>query len=197
MSLALLQRLGDSVVRSVTALGSFSVFTLQVAKTSRRLPFRIRRCLDELYNVGVLSLAIVCVSGTAVGMVLVDTDGRFTSVNQSFCEMVGYSEQELLGRSYRDLTHPDDLALSTERFREVLEQERASFSMEKRCLRKDGSVLWAHTSVAAVLDVAGRPISCVIEAQDILIRAAEHLMVSTDLDNPFTRTNISAEDLET
>jgi phospholipid/cholesterol/gamma-HCH transport system permease protein len=70
VSLALLQRLGDSVVRSVTALGSFSVFTIQVARTSRRLPFRIRRCLDELYNVGVLSLAIVCVSGTAVGMVL-------------------------------------------------------------------------------------------------------------------------------
>jgi PAS domain S-box-containing protein len=107
---------------------------------------------------------------TAVGMVLVDPEGRFTSVNQSFCEMVGYSEEELLGRSFRDLTHPDDLASSEERMRKVLSREKTSLTMEKRCLRKDGSVLWAHTSVAAVLGEDGWPISCVIEAQDVTDR---------------------------
>ncbi len=70
MKLTRVQSLGAAVVRIVLGLGRFAVFSLQVASISRRLPHRWRRLLDELYNIGVLSLAIVCISGGAVGMVL-------------------------------------------------------------------------------------------------------------------------------
>jgi len=65
-----IQKLGGWVVRTVVELGRFTVFSLQVVSISRRLPQRLRRLMDELYNIGVLSLGIVCVSGAAVGMVL-------------------------------------------------------------------------------------------------------------------------------
>ena len=64
------QRLGRFLVRTVVTLGRFSVFSLQVASTSRHLPRRVRRLMDELYQIGVRSLAIVCVSGIFVGMML-------------------------------------------------------------------------------------------------------------------------------
>ncbi|MHC4969500.1 MAG: PAS domain-containing protein, partial [Planctomycetota bacterium] len=127
---------------------------------------------------------------TAVGMLLVDADGRFLSVNQSFCEMVGYSEQELLGRSYRDLTHPEDIAESARRIRDVLDGQQSSFSMEKRYLHKDGGVLWALTSVAAVRDAEGRPLYRVVETQDITERkrAEEALRDSETLLRQLTET---------
>jgi phospholipid/cholesterol/gamma-HCH transport system permease protein len=65
-----LQRLGGIAVRFVLDLGRLTVFSTRVANTLRLPPFRGRRMLDELYNVGVLSLAIIGVSGVAVGMVL-------------------------------------------------------------------------------------------------------------------------------
>lgn len=70
MSLVLVERTGATARNFVLHLGRISVFTGRIANRARRKPFRIRRWLDELYNVGVLSLAIICVSGAAVGMVL-------------------------------------------------------------------------------------------------------------------------------
>ncbi|MHC4100534.1 MAG: PAS domain-containing protein [Planctomycetota bacterium] len=107
---------------------------------------------------------------TAVGMMLADASGRFTSVNQSCCEMLGYTEQELCSKTFRDITHPDDLAESTRNVRKMLDGEQASFSLEKRYLRKNGSVVWALTSVAAVRDAEGGPLSLVAETQDITER---------------------------
>ncbi|MHC4787076.1 MAG: PAS domain-containing protein, partial [Planctomycetota bacterium] len=107
---------------------------------------------------------------TAVGMMLADVNGRFTSVNRSCCEMLGYTEQEFFSKTFRDITHPDDLAESTRHVREILDGERGSFSLEKRYVHKDGSVLWALTSVAAVRDSEGRPLYLVIETQDITER---------------------------
>ncbi|MHC4142669.1 MAG: PAS domain S-box protein, partial [Planctomycetota bacterium] len=107
---------------------------------------------------------------TAVGMMLADVNGRFTSVNRSCCEMLGYTEQEFCRKTFRDITHPDDLVESTRHVREMLDGERGSFSLEKRYLRKDGSVVWALTSVAAVRDVEGRPLYMVAETQDITER---------------------------
>lgn len=70
MSLRPLERLGAGALRLTLRLGHFSVFALQVVATYRRRPLRLRRHLDALYDVGVLSLVIVGLSGTAVGLVL-------------------------------------------------------------------------------------------------------------------------------
>jgi len=70
MKVTPIQNLGQRATRWVLELGRFTLFTLQVLRISTRLPHRLRRLMDELYGVGVLSLAIVCISGIAVGMVL-------------------------------------------------------------------------------------------------------------------------------
>jgi PAS domain S-box-containing protein len=106
----------------------------------------------------------------AVGMVLSDRDGRFLWVNRALCAMLGHSEQDLIGRTFRDITHPEDLAESIEQIHRVRSGEIRSFALEKRYLHKEGHVIWSLTSVAAVLDSEGRAAYVVAETQDITAR---------------------------
>ena len=107
---------------------------------------------------------------TRIGMALATLDGRFTRVNRAFCEMMGYSAQEMTTRSFREITHPDDLAESIAHVQKVGEGGESYFTVEKRYVRRDGGVVWAITSVAPVLDADGRPQYLVAETQDITER---------------------------
>jgi len=107
---------------------------------------------------------------TRVGMALATLDGQFTRVNHAFAEMMGYTTQELSTFSFKEITHPDDLAESMSRMQKVREGQLSHFTMEKRYVRRDGGVVWAITSVAAVLDAAGQPQYLVAETQDITER---------------------------
>ncbi len=82
------QRLGRFVVRTVLTLGRFFVFSVQVISISRHLPRRARRVMDELYQIGVRSLAIVCVSGLFVGMML-GLQGYSTLIRFGAAESLG------------------------------------------------------------------------------------------------------------
>ena len=104
---------------------------------------------------------------TRVGMALATLDGRLKRVNRAFCETMGYSEQELCTMTYKEITHPDDLTESMDRIRQLRDGTSPHFTIEKRYVRRDGGVVWAITSVATVLDAAGRPKSLVAETQDI------------------------------
>ena len=107
---------------------------------------------------------------TAVGMALLDLKGRYSRVNQAYCQMLGYREDELQGRTVRDVTHPDDVARSVDHVRRLLAGELPAFTIEKRYLHKSGSVVWSLTSVAAVPDDDGNPLYLVTETQDITER---------------------------
>ena len=85
----------------------------------------------------------------AIGISHVDLSGRFVHVNKRLCEMLGYAREELLGKSVAEISHPDD-RLNTENNRVRLAAgEIDSFKAEKRYLRKDGTSLWVHRTVAA------------------------------------------------
>src|SRR3954447_22459959 len=84
-----------------------------------------------------------------VGMVLLGLDGRYLQVNPSFCEMLGRTEDELLGHSYVEATHPDDLAECETRLRELASGEVPAYRREKRFLRPDGDVV--HVVLHATL----------------------------------------------
>ena len=92
-----------------------------------------------------------------IPVVICEPDGRFVSVNRAMCEMLGYSEEELLAKTLMDISHPDDLARNLARREQLLRQERQGFAMEKRYLRKDGEVIWAHMLVSLITDSDGRP----------------------------------------
>ena len=91
-----------------------------------------------------------------VGMVIGEGDGVLTKVNRAVCRMTGYSDEELVGRHVRDLTYPEDRELSGPFVKRLLAGEIASFTLEKRYLRKDGQPFWAQATTAAVHGPDGR-----------------------------------------
>jgi len=103
----------------------------------------------------------------AVGMAVADIDGRYVKVNRAMCEFVGYSESELLGMSYHDITFSDDLEVNVQGRQRLLAGEAQTFRMEKRYVRKDGRVVWAVMVVSQVLDKAGSVIYTVGQMLDI------------------------------
>jgi PAS domain S-box-containing protein len=92
--------------------------------------------------------------------------GRFLRVNAAMCKFVGYSEEELLGRSVYDITHPDDIALDHELCHR-LDAGESDFDVEKRYVRKDGTAVWARTTVNVIRDASGRPLRHMAVIQDI------------------------------
>lgn len=105
--------------------------------------------------------------GAPVGIALIDHDGRYLSVNPVRASMLGYSEEELLGRTYWEVTHPDDLEYD----RRVNEEARAAgltnYQLEKRFIRKDGSVQWTRITVAAVTIGSRQPAYYISLSEDI------------------------------
>lgn len=86
----------------------------------------------------------------AVGMAHVDLDGRWLRVNQKFCEIVGYTQEELHHLTFQDITYPDDLAADLAQAEQVMKGELEQYSMEKRYIRKDRNVVWVKLTVSAV-----------------------------------------------
>ena len=84
---------------------------------------------------------------SGVGMALGDADGRYIEVNPSMNRMLGYEDDELRGRSFREITHPDDVEADEALSAELLAGLRDSYSLDKRYLRKDGSVAWGRLAV--------------------------------------------------
>lgn len=89
------------------------------------------------------------------GIAIVSTKGRYTMVNPAQCRILGYSETELIGKSFRDFTHSDDADLNEEMALEMIQGRMDHFTLEKRYVRKDGQTIWVVLSVSAVRDENG------------------------------------------
>ena len=108
---------------------------------------------------------------SGIGMVQADTPAlRFTRVNQKFCEIVGYSRKELLARTYMDLTHPQDRHRDMKALARVLRAKTDSWSIEKRCVRKDGSVVWVGVNGAVLRNDTGQAVRIMAMFSDITAR---------------------------
>src|SRR5439155_7249735 len=107
----------------------------------------------------------VAFSQAAVGLAHVAPDGRWLMANQKMCEIVGYSQLELLNMRYQELTHPDDLPIDQELGRRMLTREIHEKSREKRYLHKNGHYIWVNLTNSLVRDEDGNPkyFSTVIE----------------------------------
>ncbi len=108
----------------------------------------------------------------AIGMALVSLDGRFLKVNRALCEIVGYSEAELLERTFPELTHPDDLEADLAQAEELLAGRISHYDMEKRYFHKSGRVVWILLSGSIVRSATGEPRVFLAEIQDITARKA-------------------------
>lgn len=93
----------------------------------------------------------------AVGIAQVAPDGRWLQVNRKLCDIVGYSRAELLQCTFQDITHPADLDADLDYVRRMLAGEIQTYGMEKRYLRKDGTLIWIHLTVGLVRHPSGEP----------------------------------------
>src|ERR687890_613301 len=125
-----------------------------------------------------------------IGVALVGLDGRRLKVNLALCEMLGYSEAELLGRDYSEVIHPEDREVSADHLRRILEGELETYVLERRYVRADGHTVWNLTSVSLVRDSRGEPSHLVCLHQDVTERkeAEEKLRKSEERFRSLART---------
>lgn len=108
----------------------------------------------------------------AVGLAHISLDGRYLRVNQKLCTILGYTPGELLSMSVQQISHAEDAALEAELMRAVLAGERATFSIEKRNIRKDRVVVWVNRTVSLARDRANQPTYFIAVVEDISQRKA-------------------------
>ncbi len=108
----------------------------------------------------------------SIGMAIAAPDGRGLRVNRAFCDMLGYSEAEMLGMTAQDITHPDDLEATIAAAGRILNGEARSYQLEKRYLHKRGHVVWVSATSSLVRDANGTPLYFLAQMQDTTERKA-------------------------
>jgi diguanylate cyclase (GGDEF)-like protein/PAS domain S-box-containing protein len=110
-----------------------------------------------------------------IGMALVSVEGRWLQVNRTLCEITGYSEDELLARTFQDITHPEDLEDNLDQVDRVVAGDARFMRIEKRYLRPNGQTVWVRVSTSLVYDADGAPLHFVSQIEDVTDRKrAEH-----------------------
>ena len=108
----------------------------------------------------------------AVGVARVAPNGRWLDVNQRLSEIVGYTREELLTLAFQDITHPEDIDADLDYVRRMLADEIRSYTMEKRYVRKDRSMVWINLTVSLVREPSGAPLYFISVVEDISGRKA-------------------------
>ncbi len=106
-------------------------------------------------------------NGTAVGVARVNLEGHFLETNQALHAILGYNERELQALTVSDCTHPEDQNQSSTLFAEVAAGKRDHYQIEKRYVRKDSRIVWAHLTVSLVRDMDSRPLFVIALIEDI------------------------------
>jgi PAS domain S-box-containing protein len=107
---------------------------------------------------------------SAVGMTQVSPEGRYLRVNRKLCHIVGYSEQEMLQLTLHELTHPEDRGASAAMLMSSFTGQPDEFSITKRYVKKDGSIIWVLINWTVIRDSKGKPLHTVANIQDITAR---------------------------
>ncbi|MEQ8414357.1 MAG: PAS domain S-box protein [Imperialibacter sp.] len=138
---------------------------------------------------------------SAIGMALVSPDGKWKQVNSKVCEMLGYTEAELLQTTFQEITHPDDLESDLHQVQKVLTGEIDSYKMEKRYFHKKGNIVWVLLSVSLVKNADNQPLHFISQIEDVTERKAtenalkeERKLLKSLIDN--IPVNIYIKDLE-
>lgn len=160
-----LDRAGNRIPVEVTSTAlrdGDSVVGIQALMRDRREHRRAERALresEERFR-GAFEAA-------PIGMGLTSLDGRWLKVNDALCRLIGYTPGELLTMRWHEITHPDDIAGDIALGKRLLAGELTSYELEKRYLRKDGTVVWIQLSIYLVRDAEGAPAYSVAQILDI------------------------------
>jgi PAS domain S-box-containing protein len=154
----------------VTAAGTASVVTWRLNENVRsetQSAYRRARESEERFKSAFNDAPI----GMALASIEPGDAGRFLQVNRAMCELTGYPEEQLVGKHFADITHPDDLDESVVSFEQrLLSGELSSYEFAKRYLSATGAVVWAQVHVSLIHDSNGQPAYAIGQVQDITER---------------------------
>jgi diguanylate cyclase (GGDEF)-like protein/PAS domain S-box-containing protein len=123
----------------------------------------------------------------AIGMALVSPQGAWLRVNRSLCELIGYSEHELLDSNFQAVTHAEDLGNDLANLYRLMQDETPTSQVEKRYVHRMGQIVWALNSVSLVRDTDNNPVHFIFQIQDITERKrAEAALQSLSLVDELT-----------
>lgn len=91
-----------------------------------------------------------------IGISVVDLNGRFVKMNKTYCEMLGYPEQELSQLTFADITHPEDVEKDWRYIDQIFKGELARYQLEKRYIKKNGEILWINLTATVIFDREGK-----------------------------------------
>jgi diguanylate cyclase (GGDEF)-like protein/PAS domain S-box-containing protein len=123
----------------------------------------------------------------AIGMALVSPQGGWLRVNRSLCDLLGYTEHELLNSNFQAVTHADDLGSDLANLYRLMQGETPNCQVEKRYVHRQGQIVWALSSVSLVRDSDQKPVHFIFQIQDITERKrAEAALQSLSLVDELT-----------
>lgn len=174
---------------------------VEVAKQTLELEIRDRRKAEAALQASE-KLFRNAFDSAATGLALVSPNRRWLQVNRSLCEMLGYSDVELLATDFQAIVHPEDLDTDLAYIHQLLEGKILTYQVEKRYFHKQGDIIWVCLSVSLVRDLRGKPFYFIFQIHDVSdrkhteqsLRESEEkyrLLFSSELDA------ISVFDLET
>jgi PAS domain S-box-containing protein len=143
----------------IVPLNSQEVLVLLQDLTQRKLVEASLRQSEELFR--------QAFDNAPIGISLVSPDGKFLQVNTYYCNLLGYTEAELLQRHFQEFTHPDDRATDLAGFTQMQRGEIQTLQMEKRFISKQGTIIPVFLNASFVRDTAGNPLYSVGHIQDI------------------------------
>ena len=142
------------------AVGGFQAICRDI--TDRKMAEEALRESEERYR--------AVFDNAAVGINLSDSEGRFIQVNSASARILGYTQAELEGMTFFDVTHRDDLEASNGHFLSLVQGKEESYRLEKRYVRKDGEIVWVDVSVSAIHEAKGRHAATLAVVVDITER---------------------------
>jgi len=132
-----------------------------------------------------------------IGMALVSPQGAWLRVNRSLCDLMGYTEEELLASTFQDLTHRDDLDNDLANLYRLIQDETPTCQVEKRYVHRSGVIVWALNNVSLVREDDGTPVHFIFQIQDITERkrfeaALQNLSLIDELTGLYNRRGFMA-----
>ena len=108
-------------------------------------------------------------NAAAIGILHTGVDGKWLKINQKFCQIIGYTEQELQHIDFSSITHPDDYPRNLQEFTDFIKNSENNYSIEKRYFKKDRSVIWVKLTGSAVLGSNGQTEYYITFIEDITL----------------------------
>ena len=179
---------GTGAMQWAITMGTLTVVGVMLSALLRRIDLRDAELMERMEALREAEERFRrAFDDASIGMALASLQGRYLRVNPALADLTGYEVDELLGRGFRDITHPDDLESDLAAMEALLSGELASYETEKRYVHRQGHVLWVQVNVTVVHDGDVRPLHFIAQTQDVTERKrAQAELAHRALHDPLT-----------